>query len=95
LFADPQPSFELLKQTKDLAKRILKDAADKQLKDVAGGLYYASYAAAMVRGQKRLGGLGNEELQRGFRWILKQPWLDDSTRNLVAQASGLLEENAK
>ncbi len=91
LFADPNPPLDLLKQTKNLAKRMVKDAADKQFKDVAAALYYASYAAGLVRDQKRLGGLGDEDLKRGFRWLLGQTWLDESTHNLIAQANDLLK----
>jgi hypothetical protein len=91
LFAEPNPSLELLKQTKNLAKRMVKDATDKQFKDVAAALYYASYAAGLVRDQKRLGGLGDEDLKRGFKWLLAQTWLDESTHNLIAQAKELLK----
>ncbi len=91
LFAAPQPSLDLLKQTKNLSKQMVKDATDKQFKDVAAALYYASYAAALVRGHKRLGGLGDADLKRGFNWLLDQTWLDESTHNLIFEANRVLE----
>ena len=73
---------------------MVKDATDKQFKDVAAALYYTSYAAALACAQKRLGGLGDEDLKRGFKWLLDQPWLDESTHSLIAKANMLLEAGA-
>ena len=90
LLLDPQPPFELLKMTKDFAKQILKSGEDSQLNEIATVLYHAAYAAGIVAHQKRLGGMDEAELQRGFRWALSRVWLDDSTRKLIGQASDSL-----
>jgi hypothetical protein len=90
LLLDPQPPFELLKITKDFAKETLKSGEDSQLNAIATALYHAAYAAAIVAGQKRLGGMDDAELKRGFEWAVSRVWLDDSTRKLIGQASDSL-----
>ena len=90
LIAHAQPPVELLKLTKDFAKQALRDSEDGQLKEVATALYCASYAAGMTRCGARVGALADDELQRIFRWALARSWLDESTKNLIAEALKLL-----
>lgn len=80
------PCLKLLQLTKDFAKQTLKEAEDPQLKEVTAVLYYASYAAGIVRCGTRLGGMSEHELAGGFDWALKRAWLDDTTRKLIKQA---------
>ncbi len=86
LLADPHPPMALLKLTKDFAKQTLQDSDDRQLKEVATALYYASYAAGLTRCGQVPGTLPRAELRRGFKWALEQSWVDEKTRALFQEA---------
>jgi len=86
LFSHPEPPLALLKLTKEFAKRTLKDSDDKQLKEIASALYYATYAAALTRCSKSLGSLAGHNLVAGFSWALERPWLDEPTTTLIQSA---------
>ena len=90
LFAALEPPLELLKLTKEFAKQTLKDSEETQLKEVASALYYASYAAGLVRLNMRIGSLENDELLPGFTWGLNRSWLDEGTKQLFAEAKAHL-----
>jgi hypothetical protein len=90
LLKHPQPPLELLKLIKDFAKRTLNSNPDPQLQEIVTALYYATYAAGLVRHGRRVGKLSGGELARGFAWALKQSWLDDFTRELVLAAKARL-----
>src|SRR5436309_2342668 len=91
LFTTAEPPLELLKLTKEFAKQILKNSEETQLKEVASALYYASYAAGLVRLGKRIGSLEDRELRPGFAWGLNRSWLDEGTKKLFAEASAVLD----
>ncbi len=95
LFSHPQVPIELLELTKEFAKQTLKDSEETQLKEVASALYYASYAAGVVHYRKSIGSMKDNELVPGFNWALKQTWLDDQTKKLIAEAMQLLADNRK
>ena len=95
LFADRQPAIELLKLTKEFAKQTLKDSGESQLKEIASALYYASYAAGIVRCGTRIGSMVDDELRPGFTWGLNRSWLDEATKRLFAEAKGCLVETGK
>src|SRR5437016_3160097 len=82
LFTAQEPPLELLKLTKEFAKQTLKNSGETQLKEVASALYYASYAAGLVRLGKRIGSLEDRELRPGFAWGLNRSWLDEGTKKL-------------
>jgi hypothetical protein len=86
LLSHPEPPLRLLEMTKEFSKRTLKESDDKQLKEIASGLYYASYAAALTRCGRSLGSLKDHHLVAGFSWALERPWLDEQTRTLITQA---------
>jgi hypothetical protein len=90
LFADTAAPIELLELTKEFAKETLKVSEEKQLKEIASALYYASYAAGLLRYGKLIGSMKAEELKPGFKWAQKRSWLDDSTKALIADAEPLL-----
>jgi hypothetical protein len=87
---DTHPPIGLLKLIKEFAKRTLNDSEDAQLKAVATALYYGSYAAGLTRCGTRIGTQDNEELERGFKWGLKQTWLDEGTKELMTGALELV-----
>ena len=72
-------------------KQTLKNSEESQLKDIASALYYASYAAGLVRRQTRIGSMGDNELRPGFNWALNRAWLDEQTKKLVAEAKALVD----
>jgi hypothetical protein len=86
LFHHPVPPLELLTLTKDFAKANMDHPDSALPQEVAAALYYASIAAALVRLDKRISQLKDAELQRGLLWAKDQPWVDDPTRQLLAQA---------
>ena len=86
LFHHPAPIIELLELVKDFAKANL-DHPDSGLPgEIAAALYYTSIAAALVRLEARISQLGDMDLQRGFRRTMGQAWLDEKTKELLAQA---------
>ena len=86
----PAVADEVLLLIKEFAKQTLKDSEESQLKEVAKALYYACYAAGLLRRAEPLGSMSRQELLPGFEWALRQPWLDETTRNLFAQARPLV-----
>jgi hypothetical protein len=94
LLLDPAPPLELLILTKEFAKQMLKDAEETQLKDVASALYYATYAAGLLRCGALIGSMNREELRPGFDWMLKQTWLDENTKRLVTEARNSLPSSS-
>ena len=80
----------LLKALKDLAKQMLKEAEDAQLKEIAAALYYASYAVAMIQHGQKLGGMSEHELRGGFEWAIGRVWLDETTAMMIRQALEVL-----
>ena len=85
LFRDPRPPTALLTLAKDHAKAAQQQPASGVPRDVALVLYYLSIAAGLVRRDKRITELNDAELRRGFDWALKQPWLVEQARELLAQ----------
>jgi hypothetical protein len=86
LFHHPVPPLELLSLTKDFAKANMDHPESSLPQEVAGVLYYASIATALVRLDAWISQLKDPELQRGLLWAKDQPWVDDQTRELLAQA---------
>jgi hypothetical protein len=86
LFHHPAPPAELLKLVKDFAKANLDQPDSGLPTEIASVLYYTSIAAALVRLDTRISQLSDSDLQRGFRWMGEQAWLDEKTKGLLAQA---------
>src|SRR5439155_11096721 len=91
LFDHPHPPVGLLNLVKEFAKKTLKESDDGQLNEVARALYYASYAAGMVRCGKKIGSFKDDELKHGYNWALKKPWLVERTKKLISEARDLLK----
>ena len=94
LLTHPQPPVELLKLTKDVAKRDRHRPRSPVPAEVSTALYYASIAAALVRRDTRISRLGDEDLAEGFAWVAGQAWIEadiaalcrDGTRWLLMKA---------
>jgi hypothetical protein len=86
LFNHANPPLQLLQMVKDFAKTNLDHPESGLPREIATALYYASIAAALVRLDKRISKLPDADLQRGLRLTQQQPWLDERTRSLLAEA---------
>lgn len=86
LFNHPNPPVQLLQLVKDFSKANLDHPESGLPREIATALYYASIAAALVRLDKRISQLPDADLQRGLLLAQAQPWLDDRTKSLFAEA---------
>jgi hypothetical protein len=85
LFNHATPPLQLLQLVKDFAKANMDHPESGLPREIATALYYTSIAAALLRLDKRISQLPDAELQRGFKWVQEQKWLDDKTKGLVAE----------
>ena len=95
LFHHPAPPLELLELVKDFAKANLDHSESGLPGEIAAALYYTSIAAALVRLDTRISQLPDADLQRGLRWTMEQAWLDETTRELLAEALGKVSDGQK
>src|SRR5580692_8057022 len=86
LFNHANPPVQLLQLVKDFAKTNLDHPESGLPREIATALYYASIAAALVRLDKRISQLPDEDLQRGLRLTREQAWLDERTKSLLEEA---------
>jgi hypothetical protein len=85
LFNHATPPLQLLQLVKDFAKANMDHPESGLPREIATALYYTSIAAALLRLDKRISQLPDAELQRGFKWVQEQKWLDEKTKGLVAE----------
>jgi RNA polymerase sigma-70 factor (ECF subfamily) len=85
LLHDPQPSLELLERVKDFAKDNGTDPESPLPREVATLVYYASIAAALARGGRRISRQDEGSLRWGFEWGRDQPWVDEATRAVLGE----------
>jgi hypothetical protein len=85
LLDHPHPPLELLELCKQFGKRCRSNPDGPLPEDIATALYLASIAAAITRGGQRITKLADEGMRHGYRWALKQSWLDPSTRRLLEE----------
>lgn len=86
LFHHPSPPVELLELIKNFAKANLDHPESGLPGEIASVLYYASIASALVHLDSRISQLPNADLERGLRSVAGQPWLDEKTKALLAEA---------
>jgi hypothetical protein len=86
LLRDERPPLALLRSVKDFAKRS-RNSESPLPEDVATALYFAAIAAALLRHGERISDLDDKGLARGFGWGVAQPWVDDDTKRLFAEAA--------
>jgi hypothetical protein len=87
-----RPPIDLLRLVKDFAKRCAAHPRSALPPEVASVIYYASIAAALVRCAVRITELDDAALRHGFEWVLAQPWVDQSTKQVVARAVELVQD---
>ena len=86
LFQHPHPPLDLLTLVKGFAKSSSEYPDSPYPREVALVLYYLSIAVALLRCQTRITSLSDEELSRGLDWALEQKWLDEASRQTLAEA---------
>jgi hypothetical protein len=86
LFRSTDPPIELLRAVKEFAKATRTDPQFSLPREVAGILYSAAIAVALVRCNERISGLSDEGLQHGFAWAAQQPWVPDDLRAVFGEA---------
>lgn len=95
LLHHPQPPVELLELTKEYAKACIRQPESPLPEDVAKVLYYGSIIVARNRCGRRISTLKDEELDKAVRWVLAQPWLDESTRSVFEEGVNGLQAPAE
>jgi len=95
LFHHPSPPVELLELVKNVAKANLDHPESGLPGEIASVLYYSSIAAALVHLDTRISQLSNSDLKRGLRATAEQPWLDEKTKGLLAEALKKLSDGGE
>ena len=90
LLRHPKPPIELLQWTKDFAKGHTS-GNDGMPSEIASALYYASILLARSRCGRKISELDDASLRRGSEWIMRQPWLDEQSREIISQGLASLE----
>jgi len=86
LFGHPHPPLELLEMTKEFAKANRNDPDGGVPVEISTLLYYACIATGLVRCRRRITGLDDATLSKGFEWGRGQPWVDEVTAGLFTEA---------
>jgi len=86
------PPLELLELVKNFAKANRDHPESGLPGGIASALYYTSIAAALVHLEVRISQLPDADLRQGLRWTAEQAWLDEKTKDLLAQALKKLSE---
>jgi hypothetical protein len=85
LLHHPAPPLELLKCCKQYAKAMAASEEELLPREVARVIYLASIVVARRRCQQRISTLRDADLAEGLRWLARQTWVDDLTRQLVQE----------
>ncbi len=90
LLGAEKPALDLLERVRRFAKSC-KGRADGPLPpEVATVLYFAAIVKARVACGVRASALGDEDVLRGVRWCLQQPWVGPPTRELLETGAASL-----
>ena len=93
LLRHPSPPLDMLRLVKDFAKTCLNHPDSGLPKEVAGTVYWAVIAAALVRRGQRITRLAAGPLTAGFQWAASRPWLDEPMAALLREAVGRAGED--
>jgi len=86
LLRHPVPPVELLELTKEFAKSNMDHPESTIPSEIAAVLYYASIGAALARLDRRISRLADADLRHGLLWARERAWIDEPTRQLLAEA---------
>lgn len=82
----PETPVDVLRRTKEAAKRGYGDPQSPMAPEICLLVYYGCIAAALYHHNQLISQLGPEDLRMGLSWALRQPWLDEPTRELFEGA---------
>jgi hypothetical protein len=86
LFHLAKPSVELLNLVKQFAKASRVREETVLPAEIATVIYLASIVVARLRYGKRISEQSDEALSYGIQWVIDQPWVDETTRQLFRTA---------
>lgn len=79
-----EPPVELLLAAKEFAKASFRAPGSPIPPDIASLLYYGTIVQALVRRGRWITSLRPDELREALTVVLRQPWVDVRTRELIA-----------
>jgi hypothetical protein len=86
LFHQAAPPLELLNWVKQFAKASRVRGESALPAEIATVVYLMSIVVARLRCNKRISEQSDESLTYGIQWVIDQPWVDESTRQLFRDA---------
>jgi hypothetical protein len=90
LLHHPNPPIELLKLAKAFAKSCRANA-ELLPAEVSTLIYYAVIMVARVRLGQTITALSDDGLKQGLAWGIEQPWVDQKTKDLLAEGAAALK----
>jgi hypothetical protein len=91
VLSHPDPTSEVLEIIKQFGKDIRNDPQSELPDEVSTVLYYLAIAAARSRYGRSTTQLDDDAIRDGFRWVLRQEWVDASSKQLVIDALRQME----
>jgi hypothetical protein len=85
LLSHPSPPLRLLELTKQFAKACRNDPQGPLPDEIATVLYFSSIVVAMTRCGQRITKMDDRSLEFSLNWALRQPWLDQATRQILLE----------
>lgn len=85
LLSHPQPPLETLQALKNYASSQGQQNALDRNREFHLAIYFAAIAAAKLRHGQEISSSRPAELISGCEWLVSQDWLDEETRQLVAE----------
>lgn len=82
----PWPPVEFLRAIKGYAKQRHLVADERGRKAVLVAVYLACIAAARLTAKVWISSKCDSELAADFRWLVRQPWVDEPTRQLARRS---------
>ena len=81
--SDDSAAPELCEKYKALGKKLARCDCDDVPREIGSAVYYLCIAVCLLRHDKRITHLSDDELIAGFNWMLEQIWLDDTSRAVI------------
>lgn len=86
LLLDPNTELNHLKATKALAKKKVNNAQNREEKEVAEILYYATIAAAIAFHEEIISKNSYKKLKESFEYLLSKEWIFPELKDLFETA---------
>ena len=87
LIQDSETDVALLRQVKEYGKKLSDNAEAKAESHVANTVYYAAIASALVFHDKRITKYSYKDLEKYFRRLDKEKWIQETLRGLFSRAA--------